>query len=221
MAAKLGRFESVDGSSALYTATKNNLRCTAVLLRTGGVCLYSPVSGLSEEAKESLAALGKVRYLLAPNSYHNGGLVEYSKAYPEAHLVASKGAQVRLNDRTGLSFKGLSSLAKALPDGFALKEPDGLKNGEVWLIAPYQTGYLWHVLDAFAGQKLSEGPLCDVARMPKVFPSFGIGDRKTYTGDAMRIIESYPPDILLPCHGAVVKAPKLTNQIRDLILDLG
>lgn len=220
MAAKLSEFKAVDGSTSLYTATKNNLRCTAVQLKTGGLCLYSPVSGLGEEAKESLAALGKVRYLLAPNSYHNGGLVEYSQAYPKAHLVASKEAHVRLTDRTGLGFKGLTSLLKALPDGFTLEQPDGLKNGEVWLVAPYQTGHLWHVVDAFAGQKLVEGPTCKVARMPKVFPSFAISDRKIYAKEALRILKSYPPRVLLPCHGAIVKAPKLESQIRDLILGL-
>lgn len=221
MAAKLSGFEPVDGSPNLYTATKNNLRCTAVRLRTGGVCLYSPVSGLGDEAIESLAGIGTVRYLLAPNSYHNNGLVEYSKAFPTAHLVASKAAQERLADRTGLAFKGLSPLLKALPDGFTLVQPDGLKNGEVWLIGPHKSGYLWHVVDGFAGQKLAEGPTCKVARMPKVFPSFGISDREIYAKEVLRVLETYPPHTLLPCHGALVQTPKLAKQLRDLILSLG
>ena len=221
MAAKLSKFEAVVGSATLYTATKNSLRCTAIKLRTGGVCLYSPVSGLSEEAKDSLIELGDVKYLLAPNTYHNAGLVEYSKAYPKAHLVASESANARLTSKTGLTFKELSSLASALPDGLTLEEPSGLKNGEVWLIESAQIGYIWHVVDAFAGQKHTEGPICDIVKMVKVFPNFGIKDRKVFANEVMRLIETSPPEILLPCHGALIKSPELANQIRNLILELG
>lgn len=221
MAAKLSKFEAVDGSATLYTATKNSLRCTAIRLRTGDVCLYSPVSGLSKEAKDSLIELGEVKYLLAPNTYHNAGLVEYSKAYPKASLVASESAHARLTNRTGLTFKELSSLANALPEGLTLEEPKGLKNGEVWLIESAQIGHIWHVVDAFSGQKHTEGPICDIVKMVKVFPNFGIKDRTVFANEVMRLVETSPPKLLLPCHGALIKTPELANQIRSLILELG
>mgnify|MGYP005991797927 CR=1 FL=1 len=143
-------------------------------------------------------------------------MVEYSKAYPKAHLVASESAHARLSD----TFKGLSSLAKALPDGLTLEEPCGLKNGEVWLIESAQIGYIWHVVDAFSGQKHTEGPICDIVKMIKIFPNFGIKDRKVFANEVMRLIEISLPEILLPCHGALIKTPELANQIRNLILEL-
>ncbi len=80
MATMISAFEPVPDMPGLFTATKNNMRCTVIVLRTGQVCLFSPVSGLNTAAKTSLGELGEAALLLAPNGYHNGGLVEYSVA---------------------------------------------------------------------------------------------------------------------------------------------
>ncbi|WP_417808116.1 hypothetical protein [Thioclava sp.] len=152
MAASLSAFDPVQGLPGLSTATKSNFRCTAVVLRSGDLCLFSPVSGLSNGAKSSLAEIGKVAFLLAPNGYHNGGLVEYSQAYPQAALVAPPAMHERLQGRTGLAFDGLEALRAALPEGMRLYSPEGLKNGEMWLIAQNEARYLWHVVDAFGSK---------------------------------------------------------------------
>ena len=159
MATKISAFELVMEFPGLYTATKNNLRCTAISLRSGGLRLFSPVSGLSDVAKNCLTDIGEVEFLLAPNSYHNGGLAEYAAAYPNASLASSAGARERLQDRTGLIFNGLDALSAALPETTRLENPDGLKNGETWLIASTDTGWLWHVVDAFSAQKNTEGKI--------------------------------------------------------------
>ncbi|CUH67765.1 hypothetical protein TG4357_03199 [Thalassovita gelatinovora] len=117
MATKISAFEPVPNMPGLFTATKNNLRCTAIVLPRGEVCLFSPVSGLSEAAKASLAEIGKVAFLFAPNGYHNGGLVEYAAAYPDAALVAPPVIHERLQGRTGLTFEGLEALRAELPEG--------------------------------------------------------------------------------------------------------
>ena len=82
MATKISAFEPVPDMPGLFTATKNNLRCTAIVLRSGQICLFSPVSGLSDAARASLSDIGDVSFLLAPNGFHNGGLVEYSALTP-------------------------------------------------------------------------------------------------------------------------------------------
>ncbi len=219
MAGQLSKFEPVAGAPGLFTATKNNLRCTAIQLRSGGLCLFSPVSGLSELALSSLVDLGQVGFLLAPNHFHNGGLVEYAKAYPSAALVASPGAQPRLQVQTGLSFAGLETLQAALPSGMRLACPEGLKNGEVWLIAATNTGHAWHVVDAFASAKNSETKITDVVRANKVFPSFAVKDRNVYMQSALALLDSSPPKLLLPGHGAIVLASDLPEQIRSLLTD--
>ena len=219
MAGQLSRFEPVADAPGLFTAIKNNLRCTAIQLRSGGLCLFSPVSGLSEVALSSLADIGQVEFLLAPNHFHNGGLVEYAQAFPNATLVASPGAQTRLQVQTGLSYVGLEALQAALPSGMRLECPDGLKNGEVWLIAATTTGHAWHVVDAFASAKNSETKVSDTVRANKVFPSFAVKDRNVYMKSALTLLDSSPPNLLLPCHGAIVLASDLPEQMRSLLTD--
>lgn len=180
MATKISAFEPVPDMPGLFTATKNNLRCTAIVLQTGQVCLFSPVSGLSAAAEESLAEIGEVAFLLAPNGYHNGGLVEYAAAYPEATLVAPTVVHERLHARTGLTFEGLETLRAALPKNIHMENPDGLKTGETWLIAQSGGRCLWHVVDAFGGPKNNEGKVGNKIRGVKVFPTFGIKDREIY-----------------------------------------
>lgn len=220
MATKISAFAPVPDMSGLFTATKNNLRCTAIVLLSGQVCLFSPVSGLSEAAKSSLAEIGEVAFLFAPNGYHNGGLVEYAKAYPDATLVALPVIHERLHGRTGLTFEGLEALSDALPDGLRLVSPEGLKNGETWLIAKNGERCLWHVVDAFGAQKNSEGLVGDKIRAVKVFPSFGIKDRTEYLAYLKALITSDPPDILLPCHGAIAIAANLPNQMHEIYPEL-
>ena len=99
MAARLSKFEPVADVNGLFTATKGDLRCTAIVLKSGGLCLFSPVAGLNDQAKASLADLGPVEFLFAPNHYHNKGLAEYQAAYPTAKTIASDAGRPRLSTR--------------------------------------------------------------------------------------------------------------------------
>lgn len=221
MATKISAFEPVPDMPGLFTATKNNLRCTAIVLRSGQICLFSPVSGLSDVARASLSEIGDVAFLLAPNGFHNGGLVEYAEAYPDAALVATPEIHERLHGRTELDFEGLEALKNNLPGGMRLVNPDGLKNGETWLIAQNDTACLWHVVDAFgAAKKNSEAKVCNHIRANKVFPSFGMKDRDTYLASLVAFLASDPPDVLMPCHGAMVLAGNIPQQMGEIYPEL-
>ena len=63
MAAELSTFAPIAGVDGASSATKGGLRCTAIVLRSGALCLYSPVAGLTTHAKASLDALGPVAVL--------------------------------------------------------------------------------------------------------------------------------------------------------------
>ncbi len=220
MAARLSKFEPVADVNGLFTATKGDLRCTAIVLKSGGLCLFSPVAGLNDQAKASLADLGPVEFLFAPNHYHNKGLAEYQAAYPTAKTIASDAGRPRLARVTGLDFQGTRELSRDFEDGMRLETPCGLKTGEVWIITPSARGVAWLVVDAFAGSKGGTEQGTDHVRLLGTFPRYGVGDRPTYTNWLTKFLDCEPPDVLIPCHGQIDRGADLNVRLQKLIADL-
>ena len=201
----------------IWSAQKGTLRCTALRLSNGSLCLYSPVLGLGEEAKASLAALGEVAYLLAPNHYHHKGLNEYAEAFPKAANICSRGAQARLGKQVSLTFEGLEQLETLLPDGCELTEPDGLKTGEVWLVVRSDQERLWIVCDCFKGSKGKVGHVGQTVELLGTFPTYGIKDKDVYTAwlkDRSAVDE---PKMIIPCHGSMVRSEQLAMDVTSLL----
>ncbi|WP_299585931.1 hypothetical protein [uncultured Tateyamaria sp.] len=207
-------------SDDVFTAQKGTLRCTAIRLASGGLCLYSPVLGLDAAAWQSLRAFGQVTHLLAPNHYHNKGLAACSATFPDAKLCCTLAAMPRLEQQTGLSFEPLDTADIALPAQASFLEPDGLKTGEIWVQMTTADGALWIVTDAFCGPKRAPGTVVDTPEMPGTFPRFGIKDRAVYQA----WIASQPSldrlTTIVPCHGAVISGPDLGPAALQLVEDL-
>lgn len=209
MPVHLSEFEAIPGMDGFFSATNGRLRCTAVRLLSGDLCLHSPVAGLGDRARDSLDRLGHVAYLLAPNHYHNKGLSEYATHYPKARLIAPPASRPRLEKITGLAFDDLDALRDKLPDGVRIVSPVGLKTGEVWLITA--TG--WLVVDAFAGPS-GQDPSPSLLG---TFPKFGVGDRARYADWVRESITSELPHTLVPCHGDIIHDPDLPEKLTDLV----
>lgn len=217
MSKELSAFHPVAGFENVFTAQKGTLRCTAVHLATGGLCLYSPVQGLGQVARDSLSALGQVTHLLAPNHYHNKGLHEFHTAFPAAKLCCTPAAAPRLAKQTGLSFESLADVESDLCEEMQCVEPQGLKTGEVWLRQATNDATLWIVTDAFCGAK---GPVGAIVQTPELlgpFPKFGIQDRTVYAEWLAGEIKNHPPTTILPCHGSVISSNRLGDAALQLI----
>jgi hypothetical protein len=65
-------------------------RMTVVRLPDGGLWLHSPVA-LDEALAASIAALGPVRHLIAPNSLHYWWVPDWAARFPEAQVHAAPG----------------------------------------------------------------------------------------------------------------------------------
>lgn len=219
MSNALSAFRPMPDISGIFTAEKGNLRCTAVQLRDGGLCLYSPVQGLGPDAWKSLEVLGEVTHLLAPNHYHHKGVAEYAAAFPDATLCASARATPRLEKQTGHMFTTLGDVALGLPDDMVLVEPNGLKTGEVWIDMVLPDGHLWIVTDAFCGPKTCKADFADTPELLGTFPKFGIGDRDVYCHWLASAVQASAPTQIVPCHGAMIQGDDLGAKALRLLTD--
>lgn len=217
MSKTLSTFSPVGNSGICWSAENGSLRCTAVRLRTGGLCLYSPVPGLLGEASDSLNALGPVEFLLAPNHYHHKGINEYAEQFPEARLVCSDRARPRLEKQTGQTFSSITDLACDLADSSRVLEPEGLKTGEVWIEIDTGSERLWVVTDAFRGPKSPVGIVTDRVELLGTFPKFGIGNRDQYREWVSSQVAQAPPTMIIPCHGSITASPSIGAEALALI----
>ncbi|MEM6462769.1 MAG: hypothetical protein AAF724_12725 [Pseudomonadota bacterium] len=216
MTRKISGFLEIDGLEGIYTARSGKLNCFAIPLRHGGLCLYSPISGMSGAAREQLMSRGGVKVLFAPNHYHNKGLQEHADAFPDASLVCSKVAETRLRKVTGLNFSPLDTLHVQLADGYEVLEPEGLKTGEVWVRIKGSEA-AWIVTDAFSAKLLAPGVYAETATQLGTFPKYGVEDPQRFKRWTLGLLESSAPTRLLPCHGSPVAAPDLGNQLAGLL----
>lgn len=218
MSKSLPEFSPIPTLPGLFSARKGNLRCTAVVLKDGTVCLFSPVQGLGDDTLESLWNIGSVSFLLAPNHYHNKALAEYHAQFQNAALCAPVGASPRLQSVTGLSFEPLDQLNKLLPDNMEFLEPAGLKTGEIWLSVKQGADNAWFVVDAFCGPS---GPDKNATKnnpeLLKTFPRYGVGNAQQYATWAQARIAEDSPKFLIPCHGAMVQNTNLGIQLNTLV----
>lgn len=212
-------FLAVDGLDGVYAARARNLNCFALRLRHGGVCLYNPIRGISDAVSKQLNDLGGVSVILAPNHYHNMGLLEHAKAFPGAAIVCSAAAEPRLRKVTELNFEPIETLKAYLAENHEILEPEGLKTGEVWVqISESETN--WIVADAFSSELRSLGVIEETATLLRTFPKYGVKDADDYKHWVLDLMESSSPTRLLSCHGSPVVTPGLKEQLSALLNSL-
>lgn len=210
-------FKEISGLDGVYQARAGKLYCTALRLRNGGFCLYSPVAGLEKNSDDLFPDPAAVSVLLSPNHYHNKGLNGHAKAFPNATLVCSEKAKPRLNEITGLSFQSLSTLSQQLNDNQSLLEPQGLKTGEIWVQVETDADLAWIVTDAFSAALHPPGTDAYEPTMLKTFPRYGVKDASVFTDWVNEQIAIARPTILLSCHGSPVRSPDLGTQLTGLL----
>lgn len=211
---------AVPGVPHLYSARKGPLRMSAIQLRDESICLISPVAGLCAGLLNGARDPGKLRFLLAPNHYHNKGLREFADALPAAMLCAPEPAQARLERQTGLEFRDLSALLPLLPSGMEFLTPPGLKTGEVWLLARAGETRAWLVVDAFRGPSAADSPPAAEPELIGTFPSFGVQNAAEYVEWTVARTEQDRPNLLVPCHGALVAGDSLAAKLQKLTKSL-
>jgi len=88
----------VDGPAIRFYGMPFSTRMTVVRLRSGAVWLHSPTH-LTEDLVAEVAALGEVRYLIAPNWIHYAYITEWQLRFPGAVAYAAPGVRKRAKGR--------------------------------------------------------------------------------------------------------------------------
>lgn len=203
-----------------------SLRSVAVELRDGGLAVVSPIRDLDRDAHAALAALGPVRFLVAPNHFHHLGLAAWRERHAEARVVCSPGARPRLYRKAHLEPDPLEALSVALPPAVHVLVPPGLKNGELWLRLRTPDWCVWVVSDAFFNIPVRPrgalGLFCRLTgtapglRIGGTFLTLAVGDRQAYRAWLQRRLDEDRPLALVPGHGDILIADDLATRLAAL-----
>ncbi len=228
---------AIDEAAGLWTATKQvrtgwRLNTTLVRLDGGGTLAMSPTGGLGDDVHAAIAQIGAPEVLLAPNHFHYLGVAEWRERYPNALVVASDQARMRLAKKCPVEIGSLDAARERLSPRSSLVELPGCKSGEVWVRLDTAAGAAWCVTDAFFHEPdRASGLLGFILRatkttpglcLGKTFPWLALSDKRAYTAWLYELLDSAPPAALVPAHGVPLRTDDLAERLRALaVLRLG
>lgn len=100
-----------DGEAVKFYSLPYTTRMTVIALSNGDLWVHSPIK-LEPTLQAKVEALGRVKYIIAPNRLHHLFIEEWQHAYPEA---LAYGTEEVIGKRNDLSFDGTLDNAMALP----------------------------------------------------------------------------------------------------------
>lgn len=220
MTAATDPWVELDAALPLLAATygKARVRMTAVGLAGGGFVVTSPGSRAAA-ARDALAARGPVRYLLAPNHFHNAGLAEWQAAFPDARVVAHPTAIPRLRRKVpGVAIGDLDELRRALPEGVRLLSPPMARQGETWLAARRPGVSALVVCDAWVNLETIDWKHRIVGFrggliLNPLFKRLFLRSKSDFQAWAAREIAELSPDLFVPAHGAIVRGEEVAREL--------
>ena len=215
--------EALPFAGAIYG--KQRVRMAIFGLGGGALLVVSPGAPMSDADWSRVEGLGTPRFLLAPNSFHNGGIAPWKARYPEATVVAHARAQARLRKQVpGVSFEDLSVLEAALPGGMRVFGPPMAKQGETWVSAKTSAGVAWFVTDSMLNEpRLPPGVVGGVMWLAgfrpglmtnPLFKRFFLKDKAAYKAWVNAELEREQPTLFVPSHGAPLRGAAVVEQLR-------
>lgn len=89
--------------------------------RTNDLILFSPIA-LRDAERQEVENLGRIRYLLAPNSWHRLDLAVCHEKYPDALVIAPEGSREAVSKVATVN-QTCEETFKNIPNTFALQMP--------------------------------------------------------------------------------------------------
>jgi phage tail protein X len=210
-------------AGALYGPQR--VRMAVVGLGGGGLLVVSPGVPVSEALWEQLAKMGTVRFLLAPNHFHNAGLAAWKQRFPGATVVAHPRALARLRKKVpGVALEDLSALAAALPEGVRVFSPPMAKQGETWVSVRTKDGVGWFVTDGIMNnERLPGGAVGLLMRLlgfrtelmtNPFFKRLFLTDKAAYKAWVNAELARDEPVLFVPSHGAPLRGADVASRLR-------
>ncbi|HEY0846847.1 MAG TPA: DUF4336 domain-containing protein [Noviherbaspirillum sp.] len=127
-------------------------RMSIIRLESGGLWLHSPIP-ISDQMREQLAALGEVKFIVAPSKTHHLFVSDCVSAYPQARLFGARGLPAKRPDLKSMTALG-SAVEPEWEDNFVQIFFDGIPFGNetVWFHKPSQTLILTDLCQWWQGE---------------------------------------------------------------------
>ena len=199
------------------------VRTTVVDLGDGSLLVYSPGVGFSDEQHSMLSTRGEVRWLVAPNHFHNLGVPQWLERHPEATVVAADAARPRLRRVLGGDREVAPAImvSDALPASVSMIPIPDTRQGELWIGVSAEEGASLIVGDALTNLERFPGGLTGLimriigrgVRMNPFFSRFMLRNRDGFRDFAADHCASERPTLFVPCHGEVVEDTGVTSSL--------
>jgi len=193
-------------------------RTVAVGLRGGGLVVVSP-GPRADEARAALERWGPVRFLLAPNHFHNAGLAEWASHCPSAAIVAHPNAHARLHKKVpGVAIGDLEALRATLPEGTRLLSLPMAKQGETWLAVHAGPLRALVVCDAVTNMSRTTAVTWLLGFRARLmtnpfFKRVFLTDKQAYKEWMLAELSAHPPNLFIPAHGKVLLGDEVAKEL--------
>jgi len=204
-------------------------RALFVRLDDGALVVVSPPSGMCDAGWAEVEAMGTVRWLVAPNHFHTGGLAAWSARYPEAHVVAEDAAHARLRKVVpGLVVEGMATCREAMPPWVSLLAVPYARQGEV-AVSLEGARRVWFVVDAIVFETHLTGLRGLLFRLlgfrtrlqrNPIFWTLFVSDRAGACAWWRSRLQEAAPDVFVPSHGRWIE-DGAAGALRALFVDGG
>ncbi len=221
----------LDGEAGIlyreYEFTRGAYATTLVFRGVDGLVVVSPTAGLDARSYDALEEFGKVRALIASNSFHHFGQRAWRARFPEAESYCPPGAVAALRKKVaGVPFRPLPELV--LPSHVVWEDAPGFKTGETFLSIGSKTrGSIFFAGDLLANIQRTPGPpmswLFSLTGSAPGFRLFRMAawvfvkEKKVLREWLLARLDQLPPTIVVPAHGPPVDASDVAEQARAQI----
>ncbi|BBM86372.1 hypothetical protein [Candidatus Uabimicrobium amorphum] len=210
-----------------YRVGAARARSICVRLVNDNYAIVSPGKSLATKSKDFFAK-NVPQILVAPNSVHNMGLKAWQESFTNAISVCSHAAKKRLRKLGHTNMQNLKSLKTLLPDYINIVEVPGSRLGEIWFVVKGEKGTTWIVCDGmmnicilpkniFGRTLLRFLNMAPGLRFTRQWKWLFIKSRRNFRKWILGLLDSHPPQNLIPAHGDIISQQDLTQKIRQQI----